>query len=430
MSDTIVAPATQRMRASVGIIRLSGPLSFSIAEKFLGKSPKPRYAHFTSFENIDKGLLLYFPAPHSFTGEDVLELHTHGSPIVIEMLMQKILAYGTRLAKPGEFSERAFLNHKMDLAQAEAVADLINAGSIQAARAALHSLEGVFSQKISKLNEKLIYLRTYIEAALDFAEEEIDFLSDGKCETQLEEIINHLKDILKEAKQGALLQEGMTVVIAGKPNAGKSSLLNLLSGRESAIVTPIPGTTRDILREYIQIDGMPLQIIDTAGLRESDDMIEQEGIKRAREIINKADRILYLKDITDEDNSLEKEWLEHPRVTVIYNKIDLYNRDNPEGIKISAKTGEGLDVLKNHLKECMGFSENTETGFSARRRHLDALRKAEEYLLHAKGQLNDRAAECVAEDLRLTQKALGEITGEFTNEDLLGRIFSTFCIGK
>ncbi len=446
--DTIVAPATALGRAGVGVIRLSGPLVIDIAQKISSKIPKPRYATYTEFRDdqdniIDKGLVLFFPCPHSFTGEDVLELQVHGSPVIIDMLIKAILSWGARLARPGEFSERAFLNHKMDLIQAEAVADLINAGSEQAARAAMHSLEGIFSEKINHLNQQLIQLRVYIEAAMDFAEEEIDFLGDNKIIEKLEKIIIDLKNIQHNAKQGVLLQEGMTVVIAGKPNAGKSSLLNQLSGRDSAIVTHLPGTTRDILRERIHIDGLPLEIIDTAGLRESDDIIEQEGIKRAREMIRKADCVLYLRDITDSEPEND-EILKHPKLILIYNKIDLEHltpfldtfsstgrQKNIPNIKISAKTGEGIDLLKKYLKSMMGFEENVETGFSARRRHLDALRRADEFLLHAKDQLiNFKALECAAEDLRLVQQALNEMTGEFTSDDLLGKIFSSFCIGK
>jgi len=459
--DTIVAPATALGRAGVGVIRVSGPLVVYIAKKISGKLPKPRYAAYTEFKDhhdkvIDKGLVLFFPGPNSFTGEDVLELQVHGSPVVIDILIQQILSLGARLARPGEFSERAFLNHKMDLVQAEAAADLINAGSEQAARAAMQSLEGVFSEKIADINHQLIHLRVYIEAAMDFAEEEIDFLGDNSIVEKLENIIQNLQDIQHQAKQGALLQEGMVVVIAGKPNAGKSSLLNQLSGRDSAIVTHIPGTTRDILRERIYLDGLPLEIIDTAGLRASDDLIEQEGIKRAREMITKADCVLYIRDITDEDNinpeSEYTELLNHPKLLLVYNKIDLKPLTRPSDtpatsvgqalsrkgrgenifvIKLSAKTGEGIDVLKKHLKSYMGFEEKAETGFSARRRHLDALRRADEFLIHAKDQLlNFKALECAAEDLRLVQQALNEITGEFTNDDLLGRIFSSFCIGK
>jgi len=439
MSDTIVAPATVLGRSSVSVVRLSGPHTREIAEKLLGKLPEPRVATYSTFKSthaknsdsvlIDKGLALFFPGPNSFTGEDVLELQGHGGFVVVDLLVQEILKLGARLARPGEFSERAFLNNKLDLAQAEAIADLIDAGSKQAALAAMQSLEGIFSQKINTFLEKIIHLRMYIEAAIDFPEEEVDFLTDGNVKNKLGDLILELENIQKQARQGALLSQGMTIVIAGKPNAGKSSLLNLLSGRDSAIVTSIPGTTRDILREHIQIDGLPVQIIDTAGLRESDDPIEQEGVKRAKEMINKADRVLYIKDITSSDQS-DDELLHHPRVTVIYNKIDLKKPDK-NSMGISAKTGEGLDNLKNYLKNLMGFSENSETSFSARRRHVDALNKAHENLLHGKSQLdNSKAGELLAEDLRQAQKHLGEITGEFTSDDLLGKIFSNFCIGK
>lgn len=432
--DTIVAPASALGRSSVSVIRISGPETRHIAETLLGKLPEPRLAHYATFKDsngnvLDKGLALFFPNPHSFTGEDVLELQGHGGFVVPDLLIQAILTLGARMARPGEFSERAFLNDKLDLAQAEAIADVIDAGSKQAALAAMQSLEGVFSEKINTFLEKLINLRMYIEAAIDFPEEEVDFLSDGKVKNKLHDLIAELENIQKQAKQGALLSQGMTIVIAGKPNAGKSSLLNLLSGRDSAIVTAIPGTTRDILREHIQIDGLPVQIIDTAGLRDSDDPVEQEGVKRAKDMINKADRVLYIKDITADDNA-DDELLHHPRVTVIYNKIDLKKPDK-NSMGISAKTGEGLEDLKSYLKDLMGFSENAETHFSARRRHVEALNKAHENLLHGKSQLdNNKAGELLAEDLHQAQKYLSEITGAFTSDDLLGHIFSSFCIGK
>ncbi len=434
MSNTIVAPATSLGRSSVSVIRVSGPHTREIAEKLLGKIPEPRLATYSTFKStegniLDKGLALFFPNPHSFTGEDVLELQGHGGFVVVDLVIQEILKLGARLARPGEFSERAFLNDKLDLAQAEAIADLIDAGSKQAALAAMQSLEGVFSEKINIFLEKLIHLRMYIEAAIDFPEEEVDFLSEGNVRDKLNDLISELENIQKQAKQGALLSQGMTIVIAGKPNAGKSSLLNLLSGRDSAIVTAIPGTTRDILREHIQIDGLPVQIIDTAGLRESDDPVEQEGVKRAKDMIEKADRVLYIKDITSPDQS-DDELLHHPRVTIIYNKIDL--KKPPDGFMgISAKTGAGLDNLKNYLKNLMGFAENTETGFSARCRHVDALERAHANLLKGKIQIEqNKAGELLAEELHQAQKHLGEITGEFTSDDLLGRIFSSFCIGK
>jgi len=442
MNDTIAAPASAVGRAGIGVTRLSGPRVRELAVTLLGELPEPRVAFYAAFldadhQAIDNGIALFFPAPNSFTGEDVLELQGHGGAVIMDLLLQRILALGVRMARPGEFSERAFLNNKIDLAQAEAIADLVDAGSAQAARAALHSLQGVFSQRIHDVVEKLIALRIYVEAAIDFPEEEIDFLNDGHVASRLEKILKEIRDIQNTAKQGAILREGMTVVIAGSPNAGKSSLLNQLSGRDSAIVTAIPGTTRDLLREHIQLDGLPLQIIDTAGLRDSDDPIEQEGIRRARNIIAKADRVLYLIDMTSGENPHD-DLLHHPRLILIHNKIDLisekpeiFEKNNIIHIKLSAKTGEGIILLKNYLKHCMGFSETTETGFSARRRHLDALARASKAIEHGQEQLyQQRAGELLAEELRVAQQSLGEITGEFSNDDLLGRIFQDFCIGK
>ncbi|MDF3014160.1 MAG: tRNA uridine-5-carboxymethylaminomethyl(34) synthesis GTPase MnmE, partial [Cellvibrio sp.] len=352
-----------------------------------------------------------------------------------------------RLARPGEFSERAFLNDKLDLTQAEAIADLIDATSEQAARNALHSLQGAFSKRIDELVEALIHLRIYVEASIDFPEEEIDFLSDGKVSRDLDRIIDRLEQVFKEARQGVLVREGMRVVIAGRPNAGKSSLLNALSGRESAIVTSIEGTTRDVLREHIHIDGMPLHIIDTAGLRESPDQVEQIGIQRAWQEIQQADRVLLLIDSRESQLANPHElWpefvnsLQDPdKITLVRNKIDLTNETaglfhseagNPY-LGISAATGAGIDELKQHLKTIMGFSEAGEGGFTARRRHLDALERAQLFLASGKAQLQGYAAgELLAEDLRQAQNSLSEITGAFTPDDLLGRIFSSFCIGK
>jgi tRNA modification GTPase len=442
-TDTIAAPASAVGRAGIGITRISGPDVKKYAINLLGKLPKPRVACYAAFldqhqKAIDNGIALFFPAPHSFTGEDVLELHGHGGAVVMDLLLQRILSLGARMARPGEFSERAFLNNKMDLTQAEAIADLIDAGSAQAARAALQSLEGVFSQRIHDLVEKLIALRIYVEAAMDFPEEEIDFLNDGHVVLRLQNILEEIHAIQKTATQGAILREGMVVVIAGSPNAGKSSLLNQLSGRDSAIVTAIPGTTRDVVREHIQLDGLPLQVIDTAGLRDSNDLVEQEGIKRAHDIINKADRVLYLIDVTVQEKRQDIVF-NHPRVTIIQNKIDLISekpefiehKNNKPIIKLSAKTGEGIDLLKKHLKACMGFSETTETKFSARRRHLDALARANKAIELGQAQLQEqKAGELLAEELRVAQQALSEITGEFSNDDLLGKIFQNFCIGK
>jgi tRNA modification GTPase len=442
-TSTIAAPATAIGRAGIGIIRLSGPKVRDIASKLLGELPQPRYAHYAEFKDqdsqiIDKGLALFFPAPHSFTGEDVLELHGHGGVVVMDLVLKRILSLGATIAKPGEFSERAFLNDKIDLTQAEAIADLIDAGSEEAARAAMQSLQGVFSQHINRLLNKIITLRMYIEAALDFPEEDIDFIDKGQAKEELSAILDELSQIQKQAKQGVILREGMSVVIAGAPNVGKSSLLNQLCDRDSAIVTAIPGTTRDLLREHIQIDGLPLQIIDTAGLRESDDPIEQEGIRRAHEVIEHADCVLYVTDVTLPLTNVHPELLQHPRLTLVHNKIDLINEApgiiRQEGkpiVRLSAKTGMGIDLLKQHLKTLMGFSVSVETGFSARRRHFNALNHVQENVQHAMQQLTDhRSVELVAEDLRLAQQCLSEITGEFTSDDLLGMIFQNFCIGK
>lgn len=445
----IAAVATPPGRGGVGIVRVSGPSLGHFIERLSPRPLSPRTANLVTLrdsdgEVIDQVVALYFPAPHSFTGEDVLELQGHGGPVVMDSLLARALALGARLARPGEFSERAFINDKIDLAQAEAIADLIDASSRQAARSAMRSLEGEFSRRIQYLVEELIRLRIYVEAAIDFPDEEIDFLSDGVVAGDIDRLLASLDAVVAEARQGALLREGMTVVIAGKPNAGKSSLLNALSGRDSAIVTEVAGTTRDVLRESIHIDGMPLHIVDTAGLRDSVDRVEQEGIRRAWDEIERADRILFVVDAgVDPDPDPVRVWPEFFRrfpdkgeVTVVHNKVDLAGI--PAGfddgafplIGLSAKTGEGLDLLRSHLKTCMGF-QSAEGGFIARRRHLDALARARTGVVSARTQLTAAAAgELVAEDLRYSQRALGEITGEFSADDLLGRIFSSFCIGK
>jgi tRNA modification GTPase len=441
-NDTIAAIATPSGQGGVGIIRISGPKAPEIAQKISGLCPAPRYAHYGDFNDqnkstIDSGLTLYFKKPFSFTGEDVIEFHAHGGPVVLDILLKEILQYDVRPARAGEFTERAFLNDKIDLTQAEAIADLIAADSEQAARAAMRSMQGEFSAVIFLLVEELTQLRIYVESALDFPEEEIDFLADETIAEKLELVKQKLSDVKKSAQQGRLLKEGMTVVIAGKPNAGKSSLLNQLAGQDSAIVTDVPGTTRDILREHIQIDGLPLHIIDTAGLRDSDDVIEQEGVKRARQMIEKADRILFVVDINDEDKTILDSLPKDITVTTIHNKIDTTNR-SPEIIEqqqtdiyLSAKTGDGIELLKQHLKNCMGYQQKTEGQFIARRRHLDALNTAEEHLNIADKNLHElKAGELLAEELRLAQQALSSITGEFSSDDLLGRIFSDFCIGK
>ena len=444
MKDTIVALASPPGRGGVGVVRISGSLVIHIAAEVLGRLPAPRYAEYLPFRDaagviLDKGIALYFPAPHSFTGEDVLELQGHGGPVLLDMLQQRIIDLGARPARAGEFSERAFLNNKLDLAQAEAIADLIESNTEQAARAAQRSLQGEFSALINNLIEQLIQLRTFVESALDFPEEEIDFLSDTRIGTQLQSISKELAAVLHSTRQGTLLREGMRIVIAGQPNAGKSSLLNRLAGHDAAIVTAIPGTTRDVLREHIHIDGLPLHIIDTAGLRESEDQIEQEGVRRARAEIAQADRVLLVVDdsagITETERAIIEQLPDKIPLTVIRNKIDLSGREsmigNDGAIRLSAKTGAGVELLRQHLKDSMGYQETGEGLFSARRRHLDALLRAQKNL--EKGQLElqeTRAGELLAEELRQAQNALSEITGAFTNEDLLGRIFSSFCIGK
>ncbi|MDX3773909.1 tRNA uridine-5-carboxymethylaminomethyl(34) synthesis GTPase MnmE [Chromatiaceae bacterium AAb-1] len=451
-TDTIAALATAPGRAGVGIIRISGPDAKHVAKALLHKIPKPRYAEYLPFfdagqQILDQGIALYFPGPNSFTGEDVLELQGHGGPVLLDLLLKQVLAQpNVRIARPGEFSERAFLNDKLDLAQAEAIADLIDASSEQAARSAMQSLQGEFSRKIHQLVEKVIYLRMYVEAAIDFPDEEIDFLSDGKVAADLAAIIEELSTIRQQANQGSILREGMRVVIAGRPNAGKSSLLNALAGRDAAIVTDIAGTTRDVLREHIHIDGMPLHIIDTAGLREATDQVEQIGIERAWQEISQADRVLFMVDGTStEATDPHAIWPEFINrlpaglgITVIRNKADLTGEnmtpDDINGIpvfRLSARTGEGIDALREHLKACAGFEASTEGTFLARRRHLDALSHAAEHLATGQEQLHSFiAGEILAEELRLTQQYLNEITGEFTSDDLLGRIFSSFCIGK
>lgn len=450
--DTIAAIATPPGKGGVGIIRISGEKAKSIAERITKKQLKPRYATYTNFYTktkniIDSGIILYFPKPHSFTGEDVVEFQGHGGPVILDLVLEEILKQEARLARPGEFSERAFLNDKIDLAQAEAIADLINAGSKQAASAAMNSLQGKFSEKINELKDLIIYLRMFIEAAIDFPEEEVDFLSDARVTELLEKIKNKFNEIISAATQGQLLRDGISVVIIGKPNAGKSSLLNQLAGQERAIVTEIAGTTRDVLKEFIQIDGIPLHIIDTAGLRQTTDLVESIGIERAYQEIEKADYVLCLVDALEfkDQNFLEtriNEWnIKHKRIIFIKNKIDLVNQSPKITevkinknvlpiISLSAKTGEGLELLKNYLKINAGYQQQ-EGLFLARRRHLDTLNRA--FVLVETGEIalqQTKAGELLAEDLRQAQLALSEITGEFTADDLLGEIFSNFCIGK
>lgn len=441
--DTIVAVATAPGKGGIGVVRISGSEAASIAKRLLSKLPSPRVATLSDFRNannevIDKGVALYFPAPNSFTGEDVLELQGHGGPVVMDCLLTAVVALGARLARPGEFSERSFLNGKMDLAQAEAVADLIDASTQQAARSAMRSLQGQFSEKITALSKTLMHLRLYVEAAIDFPEEEIDFLADGHILQKIEDTLVQLSDLQQQAKQGQLLKEGMSVVIIGQPNAGKSSLLNSLTGNETAIVTPIPGTTRDLVKETIQIDGMPLHIIDTAGIRQQAEEVEQEGIRRALLQQDIADRILLVVDANKKPmmTSVEENVLKQfaHKTTVLINKIDLTTI--PEGLRedkiyLSAKTGQGIERLKTHLKDCMGFRADESGTFTARRRHLTALRITRDCCEKAKEQLvKYKAGELVAQELKMAQDALGEIVGRVTTDDLLGEIFASFCIGK
>jgi len=386
--------------------------------------------------------VLYFAAPASFTGEPVLELHGHGGPVVLDLLLQRVLALGARPARPGEFSRRAFLNNKLDLVQAEAIADLIESDTAQAARAAVRSLQGAFSGRVQSLLEALTQLRIHIEAAIDFPDEEIDWLADARLQQMLQDLQDDLADIRVRAQQGQLLRDGMTLVIAGRPNAGKSSLLNALAGSEAAIVTAIPGTTRDVLREHIQLDGMPLHVIDTAGLHDSDDPVEQLGMQRARKAMASADRLLLLIDdqagYTLADAAILDDLPAGVPHTLIFNKIDLSGRapgpvaaEKAAGFALSVQTGAGMDALRAHLKHCVGFGEQVEGSFSARRRHLDALQRVQQHLLAGQRQLEElQAGELLAEELRLAQQELGEITGTVSSDDLLGRIFSSFCIGK
>ncbi|MEP4544838.1 MAG: tRNA uridine-5-carboxymethylaminomethyl(34) synthesis GTPase MnmE [Saccharospirillum sp.] len=449
--DTICALATPPGRGGVGIIRVSGTGAVDIAHAVLGYTPQVRNAHYGPFldadqQPLDEGIALFFANPNSFTGEDVLELQGHGGPVILDLLLQRVMALGARLARPGEFSERAFLNDKLDLAQAEAIADLIDASSSEAARSAVRSLQGAFSKEIHSLVEQLISLRIYVEASIDFPEEEIDFLSDGKVQSDLAAIIGQLDRVTEAANQGSLMRDGMTVVIAGRPNAGKSSLLNALAGNERAIVTDIAGTTRDVLREHIHIDGMPLHIIDTAGLRDTPDAVERIGVERAWQEIEQADRVLLMVDGSEtEATDPAQLWPDfvhrlpaNAAITVVRNKIDiteespgLSTEQSQPVIRLSARDQIGLDALRLHLKQLMGYESAREGGFIARRRHLEALHQAQAFLQSGEAQLLGAAAgELLAEDLRLAQNALNEITGEFTSDDLLGRIFSSFCIGK
>ena len=444
VEDTIAAVATAPGRGGIGIVRVSGPDVTSIAAAVTGRLPEPRYATYSRFKDangdtIDEGIALYFKGPDSFTGEDVLELQGHGGPVVLDMLLNRILELGVRIAEPGEFSQRAFLNDKIDLAQAEAIADLIDSGTQLAARGAMRSLQGEFSRRISALLASVIELRIYVEAAIDFPEEEIDFLSDERIESQLREVKSALKLILDEAHAGALLSEGAAVVLVGKPNAGKSSLMNAMTGRDTSIVTHIPGTTRDIVHETLQLDGIPLRMIDTAGIRESTDVVESEGVRRAVKAVQEADLVIALIDASlapadSQADIAELDDLLCGEAIVVFNKIDLLEAGEAlpaGGIAVSVKTGEGMPSLKTALKRQLGVETELEGGFTARTRHLNALSAALAAVEAGEAALVELAAgELLAEELSQCQKALSRITGEFTADDLLGEIFSSFCIGK
>ena len=443
-THTIAAIASAPGAAGVGVVRVSGPLVPAIAKHLLGRDAQPRHAHYATFRDaagdiLDRGLLLYFPAPASYTGEHVLELQGHGSPVLLDALLRRVCQLGARLARPGEFTERAFLNGKLDLAQAEAVADLIASRSEAGARAALRSLDGVFSRRVDTLLAALVALRVHIEAAIDFPEEEIDFLADPLLTRQLDALREQLAGLLREAQRGVRLNDGLRVAIIGRPNAGKSSLLNALAGGERAIVTAIAGTTRDVLRENLSLDGIALELADTAGLRATDDEVEREGVRRAQAEAHRADVVLLVTDTEHADTDLQLFAPLPPAITrlVLVNKIDLASagprreqRDGLSWLWASAKTGVGLDGLRDELKQLAGAGSG-EGAFSARRRHVQALQRVGEHLQHTAHHLGaHRAGELAAEELRQAQQALGEITGSYSSDDLLGAIFGSFCIGK
>ncbi|HRQ64580.1 MAG TPA: tRNA uridine-5-carboxymethylaminomethyl(34) synthesis GTPase MnmE [Xanthomonadaceae bacterium] len=441
-TDTIAAVATPPGRGGIGVLRLSGPEAFTIAERVGGLRPPARQPVLATFRDeagaaIDRGLLLAFTGPASFTGEDVVELHAHGSPLVLAALLRRCLGLGARPARPGEFSERAFLNGKIDLAQAEAIADLIAAGSEAAARAAMRSLSGAFSARVDALLKVLVKLRVYVEAALDFPEEEIDFLSEGQVGNRVATLVEDVATLRAEAARGARLRDGLHVVLLGRPNAGKSSLLNALAGEDRAIVTEIPGTTRDLLREPIDIGGVAITVVDTAGLREAGDLVEVEGMRRARAEASRADLALLVLDAKrgDEADSLRGEVPAGVPAITVHNKIDLLDPENAaavtrQALGVSARTGEGLDLLRDRLRTMAGLGEGSEGTFSARARHLDALARVAAHLDLAASHAAEAQGELLAEELRLAQCALGEITGAFSADQLLGEIFASFCIGK
>ncbi len=463
---TIVAIATPPGRGGVGIVRVSGPLALDVIRRLTALvKPDPlvaRHAYFSplmdlSGATVDEALVLFFPGPNSFTGEDIVEFHCHGGPVILNQVVESVVECGAVRAQPGEFSQRAFLNGKIDLTQAEAIADLIDSTSKSAARSAIHSLQGQFSKKIDALLSHLIYLRTFVEAGIDFSDEEIDLLNDVQLKSRISELENELAHLLSQAEQGVILRDGLRLALIGKPNAGKSSLLNALAGDDVAIVTDVAGTTRDVLREFIHIDGIPVHISDTAGLRESSDAIEEEGVKRACREFNNANKVLLVVDVHEyleikeklfpDPPTIDHFWpqmpgrvIERPKADdciLIINKIDLVDQPVEGGVvegvvtlEVSAKERLGMDLITEALKQQIGYQAIDGT-FSARSRHVDVLKRVSEYINLSKEQLYQcQAPELFAEDLRLAQQALGEITGVFRPDDLLGKIFSTFCIGK
>ncbi len=445
-SDTIAAIATAAGRGALGILRLSGPEALRIAQRVAGTLPPPRKAALRHFRDargavLDQGLLLCFPAPASFTGEDVVELQGHGGPVVLAALLEALVAHGARIARPGEFSERAFLNGRIDLVQAEAIADLIDAASVQAAQAALRTLDGVFSRHIQSAVGTLTELRVFVESALDFSDEDIDWLADTQLAARLLALEAALTRTAHEAGQGRRLREGLTVAIVGQPNVGKSTLLNALAGFDAAIVSEQAGTTRDVLREHLLLDGLPITVIDTAGLRDTEDPVEREGVRRARLALEKAELILFVVDdrhgITPADEALLHSLPPLPRL-LLRNKCDLagrlpevFDESGSRSLRLAAKSGQGLALLSEELKAQAGFTAGGEGVFLARARHLAALADATAHVQRAGAQLAARApAEIAAEELRLAQQALGQITGELGSDALLGEIFSRFCIGK
>lgn len=450
--DLIAAIATPKGNGGVGIVRLSGPDQDiqKIAEKIIKKVPKTRYAQYTSFfsesgDVVDEGIAIYFPAPHSFTGESVLELQAHGGAVVLDCLLAAVLQQGARMANAGEFSMRAYMNGKMDLLQAESICDLITAGTEAAARSATRSLQGEFSKHVNGLLEKLIELRRYVEAAIDFSEEEIDFLQEGQVAEQVDSLQKSVNELLKKAQQGVLLQQGASLAIVGEPNVGKSSLLNRLTATDTAIVTNVAGTTRDVLRERIQIDGLPIHLVDTAGLRETQDQVEKVGIERSWQEVSRADCLLFVWDLSTTTDPSGSEILQKIQekvgkqvpVVLVGNKLD-QAVDNSVGnlgsacdqIWLSAKTGAGVDKLRERIKELMGYHSETEAPFTARRRHISALERVLAALQAGKQQVDNGLGDCLAEELRYAQEALAELTGEFSSDDLLGEIFANFCVGK